>query len=191
MSRDNVSAHSAVVKILESIGEDITREGLVNTPTRVVSSWKELFSGYSKRPEEILSSFESDGYNQIVLLTDIELYSTCEHHLLPFIGRAHVAYIPNGRVIGISKLARLVEIYSRRLQIQERIGEQVTDALMTLMNPLGVACVIQAQHLCMMARGVNKQHSMMTTSSLRGVFMDDPVARAELLSLIGERQNGR
>ncbi len=170
--------------ILRHLGENPTREGLLDTPKRVVKSWGEIYSGYNKQPEDVLTTFDSDGYDQIVLLKDIELYSMCEHHMLPFFGKAHVAYIPDGRVIGISKLARLVDMYARRLQIQERIGEQVTDALMAHLMPKGAVCIIEATHMCMRMRGVAKQNSTMVTSSMRGVFMDKPEARNELMQLI-------
>jgi GTP cyclohydrolase I len=170
--------------ILQAVGEDTTREGLIDTPKRVVKSWTELYKGYNQKAEDILTVFSSDGYDQIVLLKDIEVYSMCEHHMLPFIGKAHVAYIPDKKIVGISKLARLVDIYARRLQIQERIGQQVTDDLMRLLNPRGAACIIEAQHLCMLMRGVNKQNSVMVTSSLKGVFLTDFSAKEELLKLI-------
>lgn len=170
--------------MLSAINENPNREGLVDTPKRVIKSWQEIYSGYSKDPKDVLTVFESDGYDQIVLLKDIEMYSMCEHHMLPFFGKAHVAYIPDGKVIGISKLARLVDIYARRLQIQERIGEQVTNALMEHLKPKAAACIIEAQHLCMLMRGVNKQNSVMVTSSLRGVFLTDPAAKNELMNLI-------
>jgi GTP cyclohydrolase IA len=157
---------------------------LLDTPKRVVKSWNELYKGYNQKAEDILTVFSSDGYDQIVLLKDIEVYSMCEHHMLPFIGKAHVAYIPDKKIVGISKLARLVDIYARRLQIQERIGQQVTDDLMRLLNPRGAACIIEAQHLCMLMRGVNKQNSVMVTSSLKGVFLTDFSAKEELLKLI-------
>jgi len=169
---------------LNFIGENPEREGLLGTPSRIIRSWEELFSGYNRDPKQLLTVFESGGYDQIVLLKDIELFSTCEHHWLPFFGKAHVAYIPDGRVIGISKLARLVDVYARRLQIQERIGEQVTVALMEYLKPKGAACIIEATHLCMQMRGVAKQHSVMVTSSIKGVFLSKPEARAELMVLM-------
>jgi len=170
--------------ILKEIGEDPKREGLLDTPRRVVASWNELYSGYGKDPKELLTTFDSAGCDQIVLLKNIELYSMCEHHMLPFFGIAHVAYIPDKRVIGISKLARLVDIFARRLQIQERIGEQVTGFLMEELKPKGAACIIEATHMCMRMRGVSKQNSIMITSSMKGVFMTKPEAREELLQLI-------
>jgi len=166
------------------VGDDPSREGLLETPNRVIKSWNEIYSGYNKKPEDLLTVFEAGGYNQMVILKDIELFSMCEHHMLPFFGKAHVAYIPGEKVIGISKLARLVDIYARRLQIQERIGEQVTDALMTFLKPKGAACIIEATHMCMRMRGVAKQHSTMITSSLKGVFLDDLATRQELISMI-------
>jgi len=169
---------------LAAIGEDPDREGLLNTPKRVIKSWNELYAGYKQKPEDVLTTFAADGYDQIVLLKDIEMFSMCEHHMLPFYGKAHVAYIPGDKVIGISKLARLVDIYARRLQIQERIGEQVTTALMEILKPKAAACIIEASHMCMRMRGVSKQHSTMVTSSLKGVFMTDASAKAELFTLI-------
>lgn len=170
---------------LRHIGEDPDREGLRETPDRVLASFSKLFGGYKKDPAEAIKTFKADGYEQVILVRDIELYSTCEHHLLPFFGKAHVAYIPKERLIGVSKLAHIVEIYSRRLQIQERICQQVTSTLMEHLKPVGAACIIEAQHLCMMIRGVEKQHSKMITSSLEGSFREDPSARAELMRLIG------
>lgn len=178
------SREALIRQILFEIGEEADREGLQDTPKRVVKSWQELYAGYTQKPEDHLTVFESEGYDQIVLLKDIELYSTCEHHMLPFYGKAHVAYIPNQKVIGISKLARLLDVYARRLQIQERIGEQVTQAIMTHLNPKGAACIIEARHMCMCARGVGKQHSVMTTSSVKGVFKSDPSTKSELIKLI-------
>lgn len=173
-----------IVRVLEYIGEDPNREGLKDTPRRVIKAYDHLFSGYSKDPSSVFTTFSSEEYDEMVLLKNVELYSMCEHHILPFVGKAHVAYIPNKKIIGISKLARLVEIFSRRLQIQERIGNQITSALMDNLEPIGAACIIEAQHLCMQARGVEKQNSIMVTSSLRGVFKENPAAREELMRLI-------
>lgn len=177
-------AEDAVIRMIQAIGENINRDGLKETPKRIVKSWEELFCGYKANPEDVFKQFNSDGYNQIVLLKDIEFFSCCEHHMLPFFGKAHIAYIPKEKVIGISKLARLMEIYSRRMQIQERIGEQITSDIMKHLDAQGAACVIEAQHLCMKMRGVNKQHSVMITSSVKGAFMDNAVARQELMELI-------
>lgn len=179
-----VSIEDAVVRLLQYIGEDPAREGLKDTPRRVIKSYDHLFSGYKKNPADLFTTFSADGYDEMVVLRDIEIYSMCEHHMLPFIGKAHVAYIPNKKIIGISKLARLVEVFSRRLQIQERIGAQVTGALMEYLEPKGAACIIDAQHLCMKMRGVEKQNSVMTTSSLTGIFLEKPETRAELMRMI-------
>ena len=174
--------------ILEHIEPDQKnelREGLKNTPKRVVESWDEIYSGYNKNPKEILdATFNGEGYDGIVLLKDIEFYSTCEHHLLAFTGKAHVAYIPTEKIVGISKLARLVEVYAKRLQNQERITTQVADALIDHLKPLGAAVIIEASHSCMGCRGVKKNHAIMTTSAMRGVFFDKAEARAELMQLI-------
>jgi len=173
-----------ILQQLIEIGEDPNREGLLDTPRRVVKSWKELYAGYGEEPKDILTVFDAGTYDQIVLLKDAEIYSMCEHHMLPFFGKVHFAYIPGEHVIGISKLARLVDIYARRLQIQERIGEQVTKALMDYLKPLGAACIIEAEHMCMRMRGCNKQNSLMVTSSLKGIFFSNPTARQELIQLL-------
>jgi GTP cyclohydrolase IA len=184
MKDDEIRLKKDLYFQLSCIGEDPEREGLKDTPKRVIRAWNEIFSGYHEKVEDIMTCFGSDGYDQIILLKDVEMYSTCEHHMLPFIGKAHIAYLPDKKIIGISKLARLLEIYSRRLQIQERIGQQVTDALMKYLEPKGAACVISAQHLCMQMRGVSKQNSVMITSSMKGVFLTDASAKNELLNLI-------
>lgn len=176
-----------VIAQLEFIGEDICRDGLIDTPKRVQKMYMELFRGYNQKPEDIITVFDSDKNDEIIILKDIEFYSMCEHHMLPFIGKAHVAYIPGDKIVGISKLARLVDIYARRLQIQERIGEQVTSAIMHLLNAQGAACIIEAEHLCMKMRGVNKQNSVMTTSSLKGAFRDNLETRNELMQLINRK----
>jgi len=182
------NAQDLVKGILEHIEPEQKnglREGLKNTPKRVVESWKELYSGYTQDPKEILdATFNGEGYDGIVLLKDIEFYSTCEHHLLSFTGKAHVAYIPTDKIVGISKLARLVEVYAKRLQNQERITTQVADALVENLKPLGAAVIIEASHSCMGCRGVKKNHAIMTTSAMRGVFFDKAEARAELMQLI-------
>ena len=173
--------------IFKHLGENPDREGLKNTPERMVKSWEQLFSGYKIEPKDIITVFKEDDvipYNQIILLKDIEMYSTCEHHFLPFVGKAHVAYVPKDKVVGISKLARIVEIYARRLQIQERIGNQVTQSIMELLNAQGAACIIEAKHFCMTSRGVNKQNSVMVTSSLKGCFLTHNETRQELLNLL-------
>lgn len=173
-----------VRRLLEYIGEDPKREGLQETPQRVIRSYETLFGGYKQKPEDVMKIFEDGACDEMVLLKNVEFGSTCEHHMLPFFGKAHIAYIPNGKVIGISKLARILEIYARRLQIQERIGQQVTDCLMEFLKPKGAACVLQAQHLCMVCRGVQKQNSIMITSSLTGVFLEHAQTRSEFISMI-------
>src|ERR1041385_6443918 len=162
--------------LLEAIGEDPQREGLVRTPIRAAKAFEFLTNGYRQDLDAIVNQaiFTSDA-SEIILVKDIELYSMCEHHLLPFIGKAHVAYIPNGKVIGLSKVARIVDVFARRLQIQEQLTTQIADALMQALHPSGVAVVIEAQHLCMMMRGVEKQNSVMTTSCLLGSFKEDEV----------------
>ncbi|MEL0101645.1 MAG: GTP cyclohydrolase I FolE [Euryarchaeota archaeon] len=178
-------ALKAVEVILQYIEGDSTREGLEDTPERVISSFEEIYSGYSLNPKDVLSStFNGEGYDGIVLLRDIEFFSTCEHHLQPFKGRAHVAYIPTDRIVGISKLARIVDLHSRRLQNQERITKGVADDIESNLNPLGCAVIIEASHGCMQCRGVMKQNAVMTTSAMRGVFFDKKEARTELMQLI-------
>ena len=178
-------AEKAVFKLLKYLEPDPTREGLLNTPRRVVDSWDEIFSGYHENASEVLdSTFNGEGYDGIVLLRDIEFHSTCEHHLQPFAGRAHVAYIPIERIVGISKLARIVDLHARRLQNQERITKGVADDLEAHLGPLGCAVIIEAAHGCMQCRGVKKQNAIMTTSAMRGVFFDKAEARSELMQLI-------
>jgi GTP cyclohydrolase I len=171
--------------LLESIGEDPHREGLLRTPGRAARALEFLTQGYRQRVEDIVNNaiFESD-VSEIILVKDIELYSMCEHHLIPFIGRAHVAYIPNGKVIGLSKVARIVDLFARRLQIQENLTTQIAENLMQCLEPIGVAVVIEAKHLCMMMRGVEKQNSIMKTSCLLGCFKDDATTRSEFLALL-------
>jgi GTP cyclohydrolase I len=178
---------SAFGDLLDAIGEDRHRQGLAKTPGRAARSFEFLTEGYRQCVEDVVNGaiFDSDA-SEIVMVKDIELYSMCEHHLLPFIGRAHVAYIPNGRVIGLSKVARVVDVFARRLQIQEQLTTQVADALMEALHPLGVAVVIEAKHLCMMMRGVQKQNSVMKTSCLLGCFKDDARTRGEFLSLLSQ-----
>lgn len=176
---------TAFHEILEAIGEDPQREGLVKTPGRAARAFEFITQGYRQSLDQIVNGaiFDSDA-SEIVLVKDIELYSMCEHHLLPFIGKAHVAYIPNGKVIGLSKVARIVDVFARRLQIQEQLTTQVADALMESLHPDGVAVVIEAKHLCMMMRGVEKQNSVMTTSCLLGSFKEDARTRSEFLALL-------
>jgi GTP cyclohydrolase I len=174
-------------ELLEAVGEDPEREGLLRTPSRAARAFDFLTNGYRQDLDEIVNNaiFESDA-SEIILVKDIELYSLCEHHLLPFIGRAHLAYIPHGKVIGLSKMARIVDVFARRLQIQENLTTQIADALMKTLHPTGVAVVIEAKHLCMMMRGVEKQNSVMKTSCLLGVFKDDARTRSEFLSLLSQ-----
>jgi len=185
---DNKESKDAVIELIKTIGEDPNREGLLETPKRMMKSYETLFSGYKQKPEDIIKTFDADGYSQLVLLKNIEIYSMCEHHILPFFGKAHIAYIPDKKVIGISKLARIADMFARRLQIQERLTDNITSTIMKYLNPLGAVCVIEAQHLCMRMRGVGKQNSIMTTSSLKGVFLEDNTsgysARDEFMRLI-------
>ncbi|MCK5829958.1 MAG: GTP cyclohydrolase I FolE [Methylococcales bacterium] len=172
-------------KIITEIGEDITREGLVDTPARAAKAFKFLNNGYEKTLEEVLNGaiFEADT-EDMVIVKDIELYSLCEHHLLPFLGKCHIAYIPDGKVLGLSKLARIVDMYARRLQIQEKLTKQIADAVELSVNAKGVAVVVEAKHLCMMMRGVEKQNSVMMTSVMTGIFREDRSTRMEFLNLI-------
>jgi GTP cyclohydrolase I len=176
---------NAYRELLQHIGEDVDREGLLRTPDRAARALEFLTQGYRQNLDEIINGavFES-GASEIILVKDIELYSLCEHHLLPFIGRAHVAYIPSGKVIGLSKVARIVDVFARRLQIQENLTTQIAESLMNCLEPSGVAVVVEAKHLCMMMRGVEKQNSVMKTSCLLGVFKDDARTRSEFLSLL-------
>ena len=182
-------AEDAVRTLLRWAGDDPSRPGLHDTPARVVRAFEEFFAGYRQDPTEILKTTfdEIDGYDEMVLLKDIEFSSHCEHHLAPIIGRAHVAYLPQRRVVGISKLARLVEAYARRLQIQERMTVQVADAIQEVLQPRGVAVVIEATHHCMTTRGVHKPGTAMLTSRVTGVFRADPATRREFFSLIDRR----
>lgn len=172
-------------EILSLLGEDANREGLLKTPERVAKAMQFLTQGYEIDGGEILrSAIFKEEYQQIVLVKDIELYSLCEHHLLPFYGKAHVAYIPNGTITGLSKIARVVECYARRLQVQERLTVQIRDCIQETLNPLGVAVVIEAAHMCMQIRGVQKQNSITTTSAFTGCFLKDERTRGEFMSLI-------
>lgn len=172
-------------KIISSIGEDVTREGLINTPKRAAKAFQFLNNGYQKTLNGVINGavFEAETEDMIIV-KDVELYSLCEHHLLPFIGKCHIAYIPNGKVLGLSKMARIVDMYARRLQIQEKLTKQIADAVDLSVNAKGVAVVIEAKHLCMMMRGVEKQNSVMTTSVMTGIFRSDRSTRMEFLNLI-------
>lgn len=181
---DGVAFEDLVAEMIRRLGEDPTREGMVKTPERVERAMTFLTSGYGQSPEQVLGDalFE-ESHQSMVLVKDIELYSMCEHHMLPFFGKAHIAYIPNGRIVGLSKFARLVEVFARRLQVQERLTEQIAQALWDTVQPMGVAVVVEAYHLCMMMRGVQKQNSKTVTSAMRGVFLEDQRTRDEFLRL--------
>jgi GTP cyclohydrolase I len=174
----------AVREILLAVGEDPDREGLLKTPNRVARAYGELMAGLQDDPKRHLKTVFNERYDEIVLLRDIEFHSLCEHHLLPFTGKAHVAYLPDGKVVGLSKLARLVEGYARRPQVQERLTTQIADALMDELQPLGAACVIEATHTCMTIRGAKKHGAVMVTSALRGIFKENPSSRSEVLALM-------
>ena len=171
--------------IISHIGANAYREGLLETPARVVKSWKELYAGYNQDPVSVFKTFENEGFNNMVICKDIEFYSMCEHHMLPFFGKAHIGYIPNDKIIGLSKLARLTDIFARRLQNQERLTDQIAETLMTNLKPKGVGVILEGKHFCMMSRGVQKQDSSMVTSSLYGIFMDKKSVKEEFLTLIG------
>lgn len=191
-SYDEQSTHGLIDNyrsVLQHIGEDADREGLLKTPERVAKALQYLTQGYQMDAKAILESAKfHEEVSEMVIVKDIELYSMCEHHMLPFFGKAHIAYIPNGWITGLSKLARVVDVYARRLQVQERLTTQVLDAIKDSLNPLGVAVVIEAQHLCMMMRGVQKQNSVTTTSAFSGEFQKQ-ATRSEFLRLIGTRLN--
>ena len=174
----------ATREILLAVGEDLEREGLKDTPKRVAKMYAELLAGMREDPKRHMAKVFTEKYNEIVLLRDIPFYSICEHHLMPFIGKAHIAYMPDGKVLGVSKLARLVDCYARRLQLQERLASQIADLLMDTLIAKGVAVVLEASHSCMTIRGIKKPGSMMVTSALRGLFLSDPRSRSEVLSLI-------
>ncbi len=184
-----IVAVDTLVRYIESANGEL-REGLARTPQRVIESFEEIYSGYSGNSELILdATFNSEGYDGIVLLRDIEFHSVCEHHLLPFSGKAHIAYIPVDRIVGISKLARLLDMHSSRLQNQERVTKGIADDIEAILAPLGCAVILEASHDCMQCRGVKKQNSVMTTSAMRGVFFDKKEARGELLQLINSHSD--
>jgi GTP cyclohydrolase I len=191
--RDIADAERHVRGLLGFLGEDVKREGLRETPARVVRAMSEHFSGYGVDPSQYLKrTFEEvAGYDELVLVSDIELFSHCEHHMVPFVGKAHVAYIPDGRVVGLSKLARVVDVYAKRLQVQEKLTKQIADSIQTHLRPQGVAVILQCQHFCMCYRGVKKPGSWTTTSKLYGIFLENAASRMELFTLIGlKRQIG-
>jgi GTP cyclohydrolase I len=190
--KQDIKFEDAVKSMMLHVGENPDREGLLKTPQRVKKAYEFIFGGYKEDPKEILSSalFTSSN-DEMVLLKDIEFYSTCEHHLLPIIGRVHVAYIPDGKVVGLSKIPRVVNVFARRMQIQEQLTEQIADAIMSTIKPKGVAVVIQARHMCMEMRGVEKINSTTTSSALRGLFKKDEKTRSEFFSLINSPNGSR
>lgn len=185
---DNAKVKSLITDLLNYIGEDPKREGLLETPRRVAHAYEFLTSGYHKNIEEVMNAaLFNEKYDEMVLVKNIDFYSLCEHHMLPFYGKVHVAYIPNGKIIGLSKIPRIVEVFARRLQVQERMTQQIADTLEKYLQPTGVAVVSEAYHMCMMMRGVEKQNSSATASAVHGDFKDDPRTRAEFLNLIGHK----
>ncbi len=177
-----------IKKMLELLGEDLSREGLIKTPSRVAKAWELFMSGHHIDAKEVLlNAIFKEKYNEMVVVKDIDFFSMCEHHLLPFYGKAHVAYIPDGKIIGLSKIPRLIEVYSRRLQVQERMTQEIADALFEILEPDGVGVVIEARHLCMMMRGVEKQNSVATTSAMLGSFREDEKTRNEFLKIISTK----
>jgi GTP cyclohydrolase IA len=188
MSVNTARIESLVRELLLEIGEDPEREGLVKTPQRVAAAWAFLTSGYRTEPAEVINeALFTQETNSMVIVKNIEVYSMCEHHMLPFFGRCHIGYIPNGQVFGVSKLARLVDLYARRLQLQERLTDQISQVIMDSIDAKGVGVMIEARHLCMMMRGVEKQNSVMVTSSVVGSFRESTATREEFLALIGNR----
>lgn len=180
-----IDAKELLREILRRVGDDPDREGLRQTPDRIVRSWKELYGGYSQRAEEVLvTQFQAEQYDEMVLLRDFEFFSTCEHHMLPFYGKAHIAYLPNEKIVGLSKLARLTDMYARRLQVQERLTYQIATELQRVLKPKGVAVMIEAKHQCMCSRGVRKQEGKMVTSCLLGAFKENLASRTEFLALV-------
>ncbi|MDY0122597.1 GTP cyclohydrolase I FolE [Sulfurimonas crateris] len=190
--KQDTKFEDAVKTMMFHVGEDPSREGLLKTPQRVKKAYEFIFGGYKEDPREILkSALFTSSNDEMVLLKDIEFYSTCEHHLLPIIGRVHVAYIPDGKVVGLSKIPRVVNVFARRMQIQEQLTEQIADAIMDTIQPKGVAVVIQARHMCMEMRGVEKINSTTTSSALRGLFKKDEKTRSEFFSLINSPTGSR
>jgi len=179
-----VDSEELIREILLRVGEDPDREGLLQTPARIVRSWEEIYGGYEQRAEEILvTQFCAGQYDEMVLLRDVEFYSTCEHHMLPFYGKAHIAYLPNNKIVGLSKLARLLDMHARRLQVQERLTQELATDLQRILRPKGVAVMIEGKHQCMCCRGVRKKEGMMVTSCLLGAFKENLATRSEFLAL--------
>ncbi len=187
---ERAHAEDAIRDLLRHIGEDPEREGLEKTPARVVSAWEFMTRGYAEDPKAVINEalFTEQEYQEMILCKDVDFYSMCEHHLLPFFGKAHIAYLPNRRIVGLSKLARMVEMYARRLQVQERMTTQIAQTIMEVIEPLGVAVVLEAEHMCMRMRGVEKQNSRVTTSAMLGVFRKNVETRQELMTLL---RNGK
>lgn len=173
----------AIATILKAMGENLEREGLKETPQRVVKSYQKIWGGYKLNPKEVVTTFHNEGYNEMVIAKKIDFYSTCEHHLLPFYGEVSIGYIPGKNIVGLSKMPRLVEIFSRRLQNQERLTKQIADTLNELIGPRGTGVIIKAEHLCLKMRGVEKQNCQVTTSAFTGLFLEDPKTRAEFIDL--------
>lgn len=189
LANDRSRGEELIYGLLAELGEDPDREGLLETPKRVMKAWKHWTSGYDMAAADVLKTFEdgAEGVDEMVIVRDIQLYSHCEHHMAPFFGKAHVAYIPNKRIVGLSKLARVVDIFAHRLQVQERLTNQVANAIWEVLEPVGVGVVIEATHFCMCSRGVNKQGSTTVTSALRGAFKEKPEVRSEFMALAGLR----
>jgi GTP cyclohydrolase I len=181
---DSAKIEKLIKELIIAIGEDVEREGLQKTPSRVAESFERIFGGYDKNPKDLLTQFDGENYDEMIICKNIDFYSTCEHHLQPFFGRIHIGYIPGKKIIGISKLPRIVEIYARRMQNQERLTVQIANMVDELLSPKGCGIVVEAQHLCMRARGVEKQNAIMTTSSFRGLFKKNQKTRNEFLKLI-------
>lgn len=188
LSPSQLKVAKAISVVLENIGEDPTRQGLVKTPERVAKAYDFLTQGYQQNASEVLrSAMFDESYSEMVLVKDIEVYSLCEHHMLPFFGKAHIAYIPNGRIVGLSKIPRVVDVFSRRLQVQERLTIEIRDCINETLEPMGVAVVLECHHLCMQMRGVSKQNSVTTTSAFSGEFLENDKTRKEFIQLIGSR----
>ena len=186
--KELANLESLFSKVLDNLGGERDRQGLENTPLRVAKAMQFLTQGYDQDPAAIIrSAMFDEEYSQMVLVKDIEVYSLCEHHMLPFFGKAHLAYIPNGRIVGLSKLPRIVDVFARRLQVQERLTNQIRDCIQETLDPIGVAVVIEAQHMCMQMRGVQKQNSVTTTSAFTGAFLRDTKTREEFIHLIGSK----
>lgn len=187
MPQKRPTIEESIKNIILSLGEDLSRDGLKDTPRRVAKSYEKLFAGYKQSPKQVLTVFEDRHYDEMIVVKNIEFYSTCEHHMLPFFGKAHIGYIPSGKIIGLSKLPRLVEIFARRMQNQERLTCEIAEALKELINPRGVGVVLEARHFCMMARGIEKQGSEVVTSAMLGLFKKELNTRSEFLKLIGRQ----